>query len=132
MFLSLFFAFVLFIVLDAVFWRFNIRLIETQVIDIQRVALQIKPLGAILAYLVIICGFYWFILKDHRPVLDAAILGGFVNGVYEFTNYSIFKKWNLKMVVADTLWGAFLWGFVTYMTYTFDKYISTIQKHKKI
>ena len=123
MFLSLFFAFVLFIVLDAVFWKFNMKLIESQVIDIQRVALQIKPLGAILAYLFIIGGFYWFILKEHRPVLDAAILGAFVNGVYECTNYSILKKWNLKMVLVDTVWGAFLWGFVAFMTYKFEKII---------
>ena len=123
MYLSLFFAFVLFIVLDAVFWRFNNSLIETQVIDIQRVALQVKPLGAILAYLFIIAGFYWFILKEHRPVLDAAILGAFVNGVYEFTNYSILKKWNLKMVLVDTVWGGFLWGFVAFMTYKFEKII---------
>ena len=116
MFLYLF-AFVVFLVLDIAFLSFNRNFFELQVIDIQRVSMQFNYLPAIAAYVVLIFAFYWFILKNRRPIIDAVLLGGVINGTFELTNMALLKKWHLQTVLLDTTWGAFLWGFTTYLTY---------------
>jgi len=42
-------------------------------------------------------------------------LGIFVYGVYELTNRAIFKNWEWKTVVLDTLWGGILFTSVAYI-----------------
>ena len=117
MFLYFLFPYVLFVVLDIVFWQINTRLIELQVIDVQRTAMKVNVLPAIICYLVIFFVLYWFILRTHRSVLDAALLGGAINAIFELTNFSLLKHWHLNMVLLDIAWGAFLWGFVVFATY---------------
>ena len=111
------FAFSLFLLLDILFLYVNRNFFELQVIDVQRVSIQMNYASAFAAYIVLTFGLYWFILKNRRPVLDAFLLGGLINGTYELTNMSLLKKWHLKTVLLDTAWGAFLWGFTVYITY---------------
>lgn len=85
-----------------------------QVIDVQRVVLSFNSTAALLAYVVLLFGLYWFVIRVRASVLDAALLGALINGTYELTNMTMFKKWHWETVVIDTLWGAFLWGFVAY------------------
>jgi uncharacterized membrane protein len=123
MFLYFLFPYVLFVLLDAVFWKINGQLIELQVIDVQRTAMKVNLLPAIICYLVIFFTLYWFILRTRRSVLDAALLGGAVNAIFELTNFSILKHWHLNMVVLDIFWGAFLWGFVVFATYRLETFL---------
>ena len=111
------FAFVVFIVLDILFLYLNKNIFSRQIIHVQRVAMIPKTYGVIASYAVILFAFYYFILRTKRPVREAALLGGVINGVYELTNYSLLKKWELSTVALDTLWGATSWGMATYITY---------------
>jgi uncharacterized membrane protein len=61
------------------------------------------------------CGLYYFIIQPNKGVLDAFLLGIFVNGIYESTNYSAFSKWTLQMVVIDTIWGGLLFGITSFL-----------------
>jgi len=114
---AIIFAFVLFLILDAVFIYLNYNVFSHQIIDVQRVVMTTKPFGILAAYSIILFAFYYFILRTRRPVFEAALLGGIINGVYELTNYSLLKKWRLATVALDTLWGATSWGTATYITY---------------
>jgi len=114
---ALVFALGLFVLLDAAFIYLNYKVFSHQVINVQRVVMTPKPYGIIATYAVILFAFYYFILMRRRPVYEAALLGGVINGVYELTNYSLLKKWEINTVVLDTVWGAASWGIVTYMTY---------------
>jgi len=116
---GIFFALLLFLVLDGAFIFLNKQTFQHQVIDVQRVALIPNYLGVVMAYVVLLFGFYYFILRTNRPFWEAALLGGLVNGVFELTNYSLFKKWKLSTVLLDTVWGAVLWGSTAYITYRF-------------
>ena len=111
------FAFCVFVVLDFVFLYLNKDSFGNQVIHVQKVVMTVKPLGALGAYALLLFALYYFILRKHRPVEEAIILGGVINGVYEFTSYALLKKWELATVVKDTLWGATLWGLTTFITY---------------
>jgi uncharacterized membrane protein len=71
----------------------------------------------------LIFGLYYFIIKDNRPILDALLLGLVINAVYEGTTYAIFKKWNIKVVIMDILWGGVLLALTTLITYKLAKII---------
>jgi uncharacterized membrane protein len=114
---AIIFALTIFLLLDAAFIYLNYKVFDYQIIDVQRVVMIAKPLGVLATYAVILFAFYYFILRTRRPVYEAALLGGIINGVYELTNYSLLKKWRLSTVALDTLWGATSWGTATYITY---------------
>lgn len=108
---------IILVVLDAIFLYFNRSAFDLQIADVQRVSIQPKYLGFVLCYTLLIGGLYWFILRTKRPVMDAILLGMFVYGVYETTNYGTLKKWKLRTVLMDTLWGGALFGLTTQFTY---------------
>jgi len=109
--------------LDYIFLSANRHLFEIQIADVQRVSLQFRPLGAIICYIALIFGLYYFVVKDNRPILDALLLGLVINAVYEGTTYAIFKKWNIKVVIMDILWGGVLLALTTMITYKLAKII---------
>lgn len=109
--------------LDYIYLSANRHLFEIQIADVQRVSLQFRLLGAIICYIALIFALYYFVIKDHRPILDALILGVVINAVYEGTTYAIFKKWNIKVVIMDILWGGVLLALTTLITYKMAKII---------
>jgi uncharacterized membrane protein len=86
-----------------------------QVQDVQGSPLKINLVGAIPCYIIMIPGFYYFIIRPRLSIFDAFLLGIFVYGVYGFTTLSIIKKWNLQTVLIDTLWGGLLYATLTYV-----------------
>jgi len=89
--------------------------------SVQKSELKIKYSGLIACYIVIILGLYYFILLPEKSYQDAFLLGLFVNGVYETTNYATFSDWTESFVVMDMLWGGILYASTTYLTYYFTK-----------
>jgi len=108
-------AFLLFGVLDICFLRGFGYIFLKQAVDIQRSPVSMNYMGALGAYLVLFFALYWFILSRGASVLDAATLGGVINGTFELTNMALFKAWRWQTILLDTVWGAFLWGFVTFI-----------------
>ncbi len=108
---------IILILLDGIFLYANGRIFENQVVQIQRTTLQFKPLSAAVCYLFMIFGLYYFIIRQHKPVWDAFLFGLVIYGIYELTNYSIFKKWNMSTVALDTVWGGILMALTTWLTY---------------
>ena len=108
---------IILLILDGVFLWVNRHMFQLQVAEVQRVSMELKPLGAILCYPIMILGLYYFVLRQRKPVLDAMILGFVIYGVYETTNYALLKKWKLQTVLIDTLWGAVLFGLTTKLSY---------------
>ena len=68
-----------------------------------------------LCYIFLIIGINYFIIKPRKSVTDAFLLGIVIYGVYETTNYALFKKWSLLTVFMDTLWGGVLFAATTYI-----------------
>lgn len=108
---------VVLLALDFMYITTTRNMFEIQIADVQRVALQIRPLGGVLCYLLLVIGLYYFIIREHRPVFDAFLLGLVIYGVYETTSYALLKKWKWNIVLMDTLWGAILFALTTFITY---------------
>lgn len=108
---------IILLVLDGIFLYANAHMFQLQVAEVQRVSLQMKPLGALICYALLIFGLYYFIIRQHKPVKDAVLLGILVYGVFETTNYALLKNWHMKTMMVDTLWGGILLGLTTFLTY---------------
>ena len=108
----------IFLILDLVFLFYNRDNFERQIIQIQRVSVVLKPIGAILCYLFLLLGLYYFILREKKTPLEAFLFGIIIYGVYETTTYAILKNWKFTNVMMDTLWGGILFYLTTYITYS--------------
>jgi uncharacterized membrane protein len=113
----LFFSTFYFLLLDFMFLFWNRDTFEKQIIQVQRVSLQMKPIGAIICYLFLIFGLYFFILREKKTPLEAFLFGIVVYGVYETTTYALLKNWKITTVITDTLWGGVLFYLTTFFTY---------------
>ena len=88
---------------------------QKQVQRVQGSAMQINYLGAAICYVFLIVGINYFIIKPNRSVKDAFLLGLVIYGVYETTNYALFKNWSITTVIIDTIWGGILFALTTWI-----------------
>lgn len=105
--------------LDFIYMNLNQSAFESQIVRIQRVVMKVKPVPALMCYALLVFALNYFILRTHRPILDAFMLGLIINGVLESTNYAIFKKWDWKIATMDGLWGGVLFALTTAIIYSF-------------
>jgi len=103
------------VLLDSIFLYSAQNMFSKQVEAVQKSKLILHPIPAILCYAVMAVGLYYFIIREHRSVYDAAMLGLLVFGTYELTNAAIFDDWNYQTVCIDIVWGMVLFGLSTYL-----------------
>ena len=106
---------IIFISLDFIYLQSIKNYFQKQVQSVQGTAMQVNYLGAALCYVFLIAGINYFIIKPNRSVKDAFLLGLVIYGVYETTNYALFKNWSAITVIIDTLWGGILFALTTYI-----------------
>jgi uncharacterized membrane protein len=90
---------------------------DNQVKLIQGSVIKMNLVPAILCYISLVFGVYYFIIKERKPLLDAFLLGLVIYTVYEFTNWALFNSWKPLTVVIDSLWGAILFTLTTAISY---------------
>lgn len=80
--------------------------------------------AAILFYLIYIAGIVYFAINPalkagswQLALLNGALLGGLCYATYDLTNMATIAKWPIEIVVIDILWGIFLTGTVSVVTY---------------
>lgn len=112
------FLFLDFFYLTSVSGHFN-KLVK----NIQQDELSMKFLPTLISYVFLIYGLYYFVLREHKSPIDAAILGLVIYMVYEATNLAIFKNWTWKTLFMDGLWGGVLYGATTFITYILMRFI---------
>ena len=88
-----------------------------QVKKVQGDPINVNLLATAICYIFLILGLNYFIIKPRRSVQDAFLLGLVIYGVYETTNWALFKNWSIFTVILDTLWGGFLFGFTTFIVH---------------
>lgn len=86
-----------------------------QIRRVQGSPVKLNLLGAAICYIFLIVGINYFIIKPRKSVSDAFLLGIVIYGVYETTNYALFKDWSMMTVIIDTIWGGLLFAITTYI-----------------
>jgi uncharacterized membrane protein len=108
---------IILLLLDSIYIYCNKDIFQDTVVTIQRVVMQIKPEAVLMVYLLLIAVINYFIIQKNRTPLEAFILGFCIYGIYEGTNYTMFKKWPINIAIIDTIWGGILFSATTYITY---------------
>lgn len=107
--LSLVILFLLFLVFDALFFWTNQTFLAKTIQSVQGKSSKVRVFGALLCYVALTLLMYFTLSLD---MLKTFGLGAGIYAVYEGTNYAIFEKWPLQMVVMDTVWGGLLFVLV--------------------
>ena len=110
-------TFVVFVTLDSIYLTSMKGYFDNQVKSIQGRVINMNLIPAVLCYISLVFGVYYFIIKERKPLLDAFLLGLVIYTVYEFTNWSLFDNWKPMTVVIDSLWGAILFTLTTAISY---------------
>jgi uncharacterized membrane protein len=85
--------------------------------NIQGSKVVINYYGAILAYIVLIVTYLSICFNEDKPdYFRGLMLGLAVYGTYEFTNLTVFSKWNTKILIIDIMWGLFVSLISLYIT----------------
>jgi len=113
--LSILFTAIIFVCIDSLYLTLMSSYMLNQVKSVQGSPLKMNFLAAIICYLFLVFGIYYFIIKPKRSVRDAFLLGVVIYSVFELTNLAIFKNWSILTVLLDTLWGGVLFGTTTYL-----------------
>jgi len=106
---------IVFISIDFLYLSLMKGYFDNQVQKVQGTLTKMNLFGAALCYIFLIYGLNYFIIKPKKSVNDAFLLGLVIYGVYETTNYALFKNWSLLTVILDTLWGGILFALTTYI-----------------
>jgi uncharacterized membrane protein len=106
---------IIFISIDFVYLNVMKGYFNNQIQSIQGSQLKMNYLGAAFCYIFLIVGINYFIIKPHKSVSEAFLLGIIIYGVYETTNYALLKNWSILTVIIDTLWGGLLFASTTYI-----------------
>jgi uncharacterized membrane protein len=115
---------VIILLLDSIY-LYNIKnMANSQIIAIQNRPINMKIYGAILCYILLVFGLNYFIINNHKSILDAFLLGIVIYGVYETTNYALFDNWTISFAIIDTVWGGILFALTTKIFY----YLQNLQK----
>jgi uncharacterized membrane protein len=110
-------TFVVFVTIDSIYLTSMKTFFDNQVKSIQGSVIQMNLLAAILCYISLVFGVYYFIIREKKSLFQAFLLGLVIYTVYEFTNWALFKNWKLVTVIMDSLWGAVLFTLTTAIVY---------------
>jgi uncharacterized membrane protein len=70
---------------------------------IQGETISFRAVGGIIVYL-----FLAYLVLETTSYQQAFLYGLAVYGVYDFTNYTVFRQYDWKFAIADTMWGGIL------------------------
>ena len=110
-------TFVVFITLDSIYLISMKTFFDNQIKSIQGSVIQMNLLAAVLCYISLVFGVYYFIIREKKSLFEAFLLGLVIYTVYEFTNWALFKNWKVITVIMDSLWGATLFTLTTAIVY---------------
>ena len=114
-------AAILVVLIDSIYLSSVKGYFGKQIKDVQGTPMKLDMMATVLAYVFIVFGLNYFIIRKHASVMDAFLLGLVIYGIYEFTNKAILTKWTYTTVVMDTVWGGILFASVTFLTYQLEK-----------
>jgi len=90
---------------------------DKQISLVQGSGIKLNMYAAILCYVALVFGLYYFIIKDGRSIYEAFLLGIVIYSVYDLTTLALLKNWSVKTAIIDTLWGGILFTLTTLAVY---------------
>lgn len=117
LFWRILFIAIIFVCTDSAYLFLSRNYFQRQIIDVQGSPIKLRLISAILCYIALVFGLWYFVLREKKSWKHAFILGIVIYSVYETTNYATLNKWKFQTVIMDTLWGGILFAITTQMVY---------------
>jgi uncharacterized membrane protein len=80
--------------------------------ELQGQPLQVRIIPAVLVYILMIVGVWFFAVAPSSDWTEAAgrgaLIGAIMYGLYDLTNYATLVNYPLEYAVSDMMWGTFL------------------------
>ena len=108
---------IVFVILDSLYLNLIKGFFNKQIKAVQGSDIKMNLAAAAMAYVFLIFGLNYFIIRNHRSIKDAALLGLVIYAVYEFTTLALLKNWYVITTIIDSLWGATLFALTTAIVY---------------
>ncbi len=129
---SLIIILLLFIVLDIpMITKINYKMYESQFNRINNnKRVNNFYYGAIIAYLCLAIGIYYFVVKDNKDkpytkiAKKGAIFGFVVYGIYNGTNKATIAEFGTSEAIKDTIWGTTVCSFISVLSVYIIKYFN--------
>ena len=83
-----------------------VKMIES----IQNKNIKLRLYSIILCYLIVCTCIYNFLWKNKASYKEAFLLGCIIYGVFDTTNYALFRNWDITLSIVDTMWGGVLFS----------------------
>jgi uncharacterized membrane protein len=115
----LFTVLITFLILDSIYLTLTKNYYNNLVTKIQKSPLELKIMPAAGAYSIILFSWYYFVFQNiknqskKKSIIDSAVLGFCMYSLFDFTNMAIFKNWDIKTVIIDSIWGSILYTLTT-------------------
>ena len=104
------------LVFDIVYLKLFKDYFNKVVNNIQGSPIELDYYATIGCYIVMVIGINYFILNQNKGYIDAFFLGLLIYSVFDLTTKAIFKNWEYKAVLIDSLWGGTLFALTTILT----------------
>lgn len=112
---------ILILVIDCSYLYGIRNIFSKQIVDVQNSPLKMDFLAAVLCYVLIVFGLYYFIIRERKSIFEAFMFGVVIYGIYELTTKAIITNWRWQTVLLDTVWGGILFTIVTAIFYQYKK-----------
>jgi uncharacterized membrane protein len=110
--------------IDLIYLKFIGPIFGKMVQNIQGSPMKIRLYSAAVAYFLLTLGITHFIVIPNKSILEAALLGLVIYGVYDFTNHATINKYTLKMSIQDSIWGATVCALTTAFSKKLNSYLN--------
>lgn len=113
----------IFLVLDVVWLSLSMKVLYRKNIG-ELMAEKANFVAAVVFYLIFIGGLVYFVINPalekesiRYAIISGVIYGLVTYGTYDLTNHATLKDWPLIITVVDMIWGSFLGGSVSTLSY---------------
>ena len=102
--------------IDAVYLKFiGGPFYSLAVKKIQGNEINFRMYSAVIVYIILITGLYYFVIGPNKTAKEGAFFGLVIYGVFDFTNHAILDNYSLSLAMMDTIWGMVLCGTTTFI-----------------
>ena len=114
---------IIMIIMDSIYLSNMSNYFKNQIKLVQKSPLKLNIIGAIICYIFLVLGLYYFIISRNESILNAFLFGLVIYAVYEYTNYALLEDWSFQTTLLDTMWGGILFAVTTFLVYQIKKYL---------
>ena len=102
--------------IDAVYLKFiGGPFYSLAVKKIQGNEINFRMYSAVIVYIILITGLYYFVIGPNKTAKEGAFFGLVIYGVFDFTNHAFLDNYSLPLAMMDTIWGMVLCGTTTFI-----------------